>query len=558
MTCKPSRPSPPQFVPTTTVPSTHSLTRREVLATALVAGALGGDAAAQESGSGSGESTPTAGEGDWPSFQDGPRNAGYAPSARGPVKDGAVSWARPLAPAGVSSPAVVDGAVYVGTLRETVVALSAADGSELWEFETEAGVASSPAVADRSLYVGCNDGRVYALWTANGAERWSFETGDRVESSPAVAEVPAPGATEAPTATGTAGATGASGTTGASGATETAGTTGTASTASEEDSAERTVFVGSDDGTLYALGATDGSVRWTYDVGLPVGSPAVRVPGDDTASGGEPRVYVGDSKGGVYALSAVDGAEQWTADVSGAVTAPTVADGSVYVAARGGLVALSAADGTKQWEFSPSGEVGSPALADDSLYVPVSEDGLYALSATDGTERWDESLGQGIRSPAVAGFDERDSSGEPGGTVYVPEGEGEIIVRALSAADGSQRWAAEVDGKRAAAPAVVEETLYLNAGVVAALDEEGRTPTPTRTAWDADAVLGSWAPTFGAWLGTSLGVPAVLGALVYALGRFGGDSRGRDGTSDGDSEPGAASGPADGGPDVDSSSEEPD
>lgn len=537
MVRKPSRRSPSEFHPYSTVPSTHSLTRREVLGATLIAGALGGDAAAQESDSGSEEATPTAGEVDWPTFQDGPRNAGYAPTARGPVDDGGVAWSHPAGSAGFSAPAVVDGTVYVGTLEGSVVALSAGDGDVRWAFETGDDVVSSPAVSDRRLFVGSTDGRVFALRRADGAVRWSVETGGEVRSSPAIAVVEDPD--EATPTSGTE----------SRNETESRRETAVSGTSTGGQVGERRVFVGSDDGTLYALRAEDGSVRWTYEVGRPVGSPAVRVPDDDAGSDAEARVYVGDREAGVYALSAVDGAERWTSRLIGdaraavldddAVTAPTVAGDVVYAAAgSGGLYALSAADGSEQWQFSPDGPVGSPALAGDSLYVPVGEDGVYALSASDGTERWYESLGGDVGPPAVAGVGETSSSAEHGGTVYVTQGAGDVIVRALSAADGSQLWAAELDGRRAAAPAVVGETLYLNTGVVAAIDEVGRTPTatPAHTAWDGEVVLESWTPTIATWLGTYVGVPAVLGAIVYALGRFGrgdrSDDRGTGGGSD--------------------------
>lgn len=61
-----------------------------------------------------------------------------------------------------SSPAVVDGSVYIGGY-DSVYALSAADGTEQWRFETESRVFSSPAVADDTVYAVSNDGNVYAL-----------------------------------------------------------------------------------------------------------------------------------------------------------------------------------------------------------------------------------------------------------------------------------------------------------------------------------------------------------------------------------------------------------
>ena len=63
------------------------------------------------------------------------------------------------------------------------------------------------------------------------------------------------------------------------------------------------VFVGSDDGRLYALDATDGSKQWSFDAGSEISSaPAV--------DGGTVFVVTKDTS--VYALKGANGAEQWS------------------------------------------------------------------------------------------------------------------------------------------------------------------------------------------------------------------------------------------------------
>ena len=58
----------------------------------------------------------------------------------------------------------------------------------LWRFETAAWVVSSPAVVDGVVYVGSWDGQVYAIDAATGDERWRFQTSGYVSSSPAVVD----------------------------------------------------------------------------------------------------------------------------------------------------------------------------------------------------------------------------------------------------------------------------------------------------------------------------------------------------------------------------------
>ncbi len=67
-----------------------------------------------------------------------------------------------------SSPAVVDGVVYVGCGLD-VCALKATTGVKLWSFTTGSGVESSPAVANGVVYAGSNDGNLYALDAVHNA-----------------------------------------------------------------------------------------------------------------------------------------------------------------------------------------------------------------------------------------------------------------------------------------------------------------------------------------------------------------------------------------------------
>src|SRR5208283_1879312 len=86
-----------------------------------------------------------------------------------------------------SSPAVINGVVYVGSDDHYIYALNAATGTYIWSYKTGGSVDSSPAVANGIVYVGSEDNKVYALNAAIGAFDWSYKTGDKVESSPTVA-----------------------------------------------------------------------------------------------------------------------------------------------------------------------------------------------------------------------------------------------------------------------------------------------------------------------------------------------------------------------------------
>ena len=88
----------------------------------------------------------------------------------------------------ISSPAVRGQVVYMGTADGHFVhALRASDGQELWRFEMPDRVWSSPVVAGSKLYITNHSGGLYAVDLASGKESWHFQTEASVQSSPAVA-----------------------------------------------------------------------------------------------------------------------------------------------------------------------------------------------------------------------------------------------------------------------------------------------------------------------------------------------------------------------------------
>ncbi len=128
------------------------------------------------------------------------------------------------------------------------------------------------------------------------------------------------------------------------------------------------VFVGSDNGTVYALDAETGCTHWSFkaDGGVRT-APSVGLIGRRYA------VYIGDLKANLFALDAETGAVIWkktldTHKFARITGAPTLADGKIYVPVssteevpgsqqnyecctfRGSVVALEAATGAQLWK----------------------------------------------------------------------------------------------------------------------------------------------------------------------------------------------------------------
>src|SRR5262249_5361865 len=128
-------------------------------------------------------------------FRGGPARTGENPGP-GPRGTPTVRWRAWLGQKISSSPAVVDGVVYVGSVSPVtrdggaLHAVDAATGEEIWRLPTVAGdgIFTGPAVAHGLVYAGSYDGIVVAAETATGVERWRFQTETGTYSSPAVVD----------------------------------------------------------------------------------------------------------------------------------------------------------------------------------------------------------------------------------------------------------------------------------------------------------------------------------------------------------------------------------
>ncbi|WP_405800156.1 PQQ-binding-like beta-propeller repeat protein [Streptomyces sp. NBC_01506] len=225
------------------------------------------------------------------------------------------------------------------------------------------------------------------------------------------------------------------------------------------------VFVGCDDGTVYAF---DGGARprWNFRSDS-VGSTRVRAQGKsvclltddvlyclDAATGAKrweseggwldhtltvtaDTAYLGSSDDKLYALRLKDGEQRWTRPTDSFPPGPPAVDPSknlLYFADQANAMAIGKTDGKVRWT-SPIRDKGgldspSPAvLAGDTVYVGGADRLVFALNAADGKRKWAAGDGQAT-IPAVAG-----------GRVYVANREEFFpTVVALDAKDGSEVW----------------------------------------------------------------------------------------------------------------------
>lgn len=252
-----------------------------------------------------------------------------------------------------------------------LVCLDAETGTRQWQYGSTNGLSSiyTELAVEDAIYLGQGDDQIGGgtgkLMAAefDGTERWSLETGT-IYQQPVVAN--------------------------------------------------RTVYAGSDDGTVRAVDADTGTVRFTNE----------EVPWDFTSRSAGPVV------------EAVD-------DV-------------VYVAATT-LVALDPTDGTIRWQYgdvdSPDTHLSDLAVSNGVAYVAVAETGVSAIEG--GEERWHTSLDGNLQARGV-------HDGKV--LVAVSTGKDQATLHALDIQTGTRRWSIEGVRGTLVPMAVGSERLYVDEG----------------------------------------------------------------------------------------------
>ncbi len=170
---------------------------------------------------------------------------------------------------------------------------------------------------------------------------------------------------------------------------------------------ERRVYFGADNGTLWALNQSDGSVAWSFKTLFGAGEK--RIFSSPAVSKGF--VYFGAYDGNVYALDAETGKKHWVyleADWIG--SSPCVAEdlGLLFVGLefgligkQGGIAALNATTGERKWwQIFETHAHSSPAYSKKHGVVVVgsSAGAVYAFNAKTGKPIWKYATGGAVRA----------------------------------------------------------------------------------------------------------------------------------------------------------------
>jgi len=330
-----------------------------------------------------------------------------------------------------SSPTIVNGTVFIGSYDNRLYAINSDTGEQVWKFNTGGKVNSSPAFLNNSVYIGSLNWKIYKIDPDTGDEIWGKRIGSgSIRSSPTVVDIN--DITDFDELDNSSGESIES-------IVYYGDTNGDVysvedgplkrwefSTANWIESSptvvNKTVFIGSWDGYLYAIDANTGDRIWTFDTGQSGDERTRGIDSSPTVSDGT--VFVGSDSKAVFALDTTTGEKIWKYETSGPVkSSPTVAAGTVYCADLfGSVYAINANTGKETWVFE-SGDVivSSPTIADGTIFIGGRKGRLYGINAETGNEVWGFETGSRIgSSPTVVN-----------GTVFVGNDDG--VIYALDA-----------------------------------------------------------------------------------------------------------------------------
>jgi outer membrane protein assembly factor BamB len=336
---------------------------------------------------------------DWKSFRRDSQNTGYEPSpigtpnrllwkydAKGPLK---------------SSPVILGKIVVIGSQEKRMHFIDAVSGKELGVYKVTTSISASACGEDATVYFGLDKGKetFFALNLQTGKTLWKKKLGD-LSSSPTLCE--------------------------------------------------DKIFVGTSDGTLWALDKASGEKIWQFDAKATIISTPAR--GYFSPTSNAELICFGSTDGYLYALSSDSGSVGWKYKAEGGIYSSSAIKNEMvfFGSVDGNLYALNLKDGSFIWKFQAQADIySSPAVTESLVYIGSNDYYMYAVNSRTGELGWKFKTEGLIHSSPIAVGDKL-FFGSYDGNFYV-----------LNRFTGELLWKYQTKGMISASPAYYDGRIYI-------------------------------------------------------------------------------------------------
>ncbi len=156
------------------------------------------------------------------------------------------------------------------------------------------------------------------------------------------------------------------------------------------------LYIGNDNGKLYALYTQGGTEKWIFSTSGQVRSSPIQIGGN---------VLVGSNDRNLYSVDSSTGLQRWKVLTGDAVqSSPAVFNQYVYFGSYdGNLYCVDIIDGKTKWKMPTFGLVkSSPVIFKGDVYFGSFDKNLYRLDAMDGSQKFVFNInGQMVTSPII-------------------------------------------------------------------------------------------------------------------------------------------------------------
>ena len=211
------------------------------------------------------------------------------------------------------------------------------------------------------------------------------------------------------------------------------------------------IFVGTSNGTLWALNKITGEKIWEFNTKSSIFSTPACNDSSSSATD-EEMIYFGSTDGYLYALRSDSGSVKWKFKADGGIySSPAIKNGMIFFGSVDGcLYALNLIDSSLVWKFQTQADIySSPAVTESLVYIGSNDYNMYAVNQQTGELIWKFKTEGLIHSSPIAVGDKL-FFGSYDGNFYV-----------LNRFTGKLLWKYQTKGMISSSPAYYDGKIYI-------------------------------------------------------------------------------------------------